>query len=278
MRTITPFKDGKYIPVEEALKQLQAYKVLEHMPVQETPVTAPTITDTNNYLMLENIICVGADGNKFEEHPTIYVCKDIERKENGNHMRFTPYQAISHFEKAGNGLFLPSFALSCNILAALYVGQSNPEFKQALDQYKDYDLAHGWHAQNTVVDWKGKSIIHYPYDSDFPHDGGQDKVNQNRRRQIDFKNLMPTDCSLVDALNDGEYNRFIKDLTGLQNPEVLIEIGNYFQKDTRVWVPDQKDMNYTGSTWLGCFDSIRFNICTGYSLNYLDAARGVRRP
>ena len=140
------------------------------------------IIDAKDFLILENIVCYGSDGKPFEQHDRIAIAKDVVRKQDGSHARFTPYQAIVHFEKAGNGLFLPSYALQCNILIALFQNRANPETNKVLMQYKDYRPGYGYHNNNTVADGEGGHIIHYPHDADFPSDGGTENINQAMSR------------------------------------------------------------------------------------------------
>jgi hypothetical protein len=277
MNTLVPFKDGKYIPVEEALKQLQAYKAPEPRHVQEPSGTAPTITDAEDYLVLEKIVCVGSDGKSFEQYPTIYVAKDIERNKNERFpctVLFTPYQAITHFEQAGNGMFLPSFALSCNILAKLYAGRSDPEFKKALDQYNDYGPGRGYHVQNTIIDWTNHNIIHYPYDTDLPGLFTLKTVNQNLRKSFAFDPTIGGTIGLENALKDSRFNNFIKNITGLPDPAILIEISKYFHRAPGFYT---SSVDKTTSTWLGSDVDDEFDINIGLEINYNGAARGVRR-
>ncbi|HLC78059.1 MAG TPA: hypothetical protein VJH92_02965, partial [Candidatus Nanoarchaeia archaeon] len=68
------------------------------------------IKSLDNFLVLENIVCVDADGKEFEKYDHIYVRKDIFRDAQGKSVNFNPYQAVVHCEE--NNLFLPSFALT----------------------------------------------------------------------------------------------------------------------------------------------------------------------
>jgi len=155
-----------------------------------------------------------------------------------------------------------------------------PAAKEVLDQYKDYGPGYGWHAQNTIVDWKGQRIIHYPKDADFPNDGGTNNINQGKQQVVlGFKPKDFGDLTLEEALKKKEFEAYIKNLTGLRDPTILIQIGNYFQFPTRIWVPDNSSKaKHTTSAWLGCLSNNLFNFD---ALNLLDnnyAARGVRRP
>ena len=71
----------------------------------------------DDFLAVENLQCVDADGNVFEQYDKLYVRKDIERDEAGKQLNFTPYKAIVHFESKGMSLL--SFAGTCNLVAVL---------------------------------------------------------------------------------------------------------------------------------------------------------------
>src|SRR3989338_3064620 len=125
----------------------------------------PAVTSLADYIKLENISCVDADGNEFERYDTLYVAKDIIRKPDKNQVEKTLYQWAVYFE--GEGLFLPSFALSCAVVAALYQQKSNPEIEKVLQQYKNKGNGTGYQAQNTIVDYALEEIAHYPTAADF---------------------------------------------------------------------------------------------------------------
>ena len=258
--------------IEEDTKRLERGGKLPKHEVE--PIS--DVSSIDDYLVIPGIECVGADGAVFERYDRIYVAKDVER--NGKrHISFTPYKAILHFEK--KNMFLPSFALSCNVLACLFANKDNEDCNKALMQYKNRGAECGWHAQNTIVDWKNKKIRHYPLDMDFHNDGGNDNVNQSRQNAelgFDVKGLET--MSMEDALKRKEFERFIINLTGLKSPEVLVEIGKYFDKPARIWVPNNpSDVKYTSASWLGCYN-YSFSIVAYRGLSYNSAARGVREP
>jgi len=236
------------------------------------------------WLGFKDIVCIGADGNAFEEHKQIYVARDVIRKSDRSvDTSFTPYKGITHFEKRGNDEFLPSFALTCNILVALYVEmrKGNKDAQVILDQYKNRGDGFGWYAQNTIVQWNGGNsiVIHYPYDDQFPKYGGRDNVNpQGFHKELGFNSNGFGDMLLKDALRKNEFNKYIKNLTGLPNPSILIELGKYFGKPAKIWVPNKPDnFKDTCAAWLGCGNS-NFDIYTYDDLNNnYGGARGVRR-
>src|SRR3989344_9417676 len=87
-----------------------------------------------DFLTLEDLSCVDADGNVFESYERLDVRKDIFRAD-GKQVSRTPYAHAVHWEEMG--LFLPSFALTCNIVARLYEGKTDAHVEKVLQQYKD---------------------------------------------------------------------------------------------------------------------------------------------
>jgi hypothetical protein len=240
--------------------------------IREYRERKPAIVEglSGGYITLENLCCIDADGNEFERHGRIYVPKSIEKNGDNSQINNTPYNWIVYFEN--KGMSLPSFALSCNILEALWKNKNNPECMQVLMQYKDKGNGYGWHAQNTLVNWGSQQVIHYPTDSDFTSNGGNSNVNAGKRKAFSFDRKKLKDCKLRDALRIPEMARFVRQFTGLKNPEVLAEIGDFFGKPAYVWISSS---NETRAAWLGC-GSNNFIL---FAVNFLDynlAARGVR--
>ncbi|MFH1173959.1 MAG: hypothetical protein V1725_02405 [archaeon] len=248
-------------------------------------VISPTsrVSAGDEYLPLENIICVDANGKEFERYAVLYVAKDIVR-DSTLQVSHTPYEWAEYFER--KGLFLPSFALSCNILVRLFekaVRQKSDKSYEVVDadidkvlrQYEDKGNGYGWHAQNTLVDWGKSTIKHYPLDGDFTSNGGTANINRGittipfRFDRQGFNNL-----SFEQALKNKNFESYLRNLTGLQKPEKLIRIGEYFGKPARVWVSGD---NKTRAAWVGCSSDLLY-IIAGNILSSNGAARGVKLP
>ena len=234
----------------------------------------PRAINASDYLKLENIVCTDADNNVFESYSELYLAKDIICNSDKSQINKKPYDWAVYFEP--QGLFLPSFALSCNLLQALFQGRSNPEIKAILDQYKDKGNGTGYQAQNTVVDFGAEQIIHYPTVADFNQTGvvnaGKPRVPQN------FARAALQDSLLEDALREAEPTRYVKQLTGLRDPSILVEMGTYFGKPAKLWFPWNGKAG-TGfrekrAAWLGC-NVTYFGLGAGNNLGNYDAARGV---
>ncbi|MEK6899658.1 MAG: hypothetical protein AABX05_00900 [Nanoarchaeota archaeon] len=234
-----------------------------------------------NYLVAENLQCVDADGNVFEKYDRIYVKKDIERDEQGNPKYFTPYEAIFFMESQGMSLL--SFAASCNFAAALLQHRDDPEVKPVLMQYEDYGPGYGWQTQNTLIDSREQKIIHHPHRNDFTKYVRNTSINQARQRillpfvRTEKRKILwdrhLSDATLEKGLKDPLMFRFVRQLTGMEDPSILVEVGKYFGKTTRVWVPRSDE---TRAAWFGCRSGIYFNLSGYLGLGSNCAARGVR--
>src|SRR3989344_5320123 len=265
--------------------------------VPPTPTVPVTVTNSGDVMLLHNLSCVDAAGKVFEQYNTLAVNKDIFRDRGAAQHNFTPYQAIVYSES--KGLFLPSMALSCNIVAALFqraVKLENGNYttldqnaKKVLDQYKDHGPGYGWQAQNTVIDYNGQNIIHYPRDADFPNHGGTNNINASHPKvELPFKkkdgtwpftNKKLERMTLEEGLNHPLVSVFVKQFTGLADPSILVEVGKYFQKPAKVWFPTSpikvEDCTETRAAWFGCYCSNLY-LYGNYDLNINSAARGVR--
>ena len=279
MNIIQPFRREKsqIVPLDKVFEALKEFEITDEeqaeLEKEKAKQDSPfLIASSDKFLTLENIVCTDADGNVFEKYPALQIRKDVFRMaDQKGHQNFTPYQAIAYCEQ--QGLFLPSFALSCNILATLYQGKSDPAIAKVLVHYKDYGSGYGWHAQNTVVHWGAQEIVHYPQDSDFPVCGGQNKINSTKpRKSLRFKTAGFQSVYLEEALWQQEYFRYLKNLTGLRDPSILVKIGEYYGKEARVWISSSDE---TRAAWLGCRGD-SFSLDGDSNLDSDDAARGVR--
>ena len=238
----------------------------EALDSKPDPVTEPKVLNTREYIVLENIACRDSNGKPFEQYPQLFVRKDVERGVNQRQINHTPFDWVQYFED--KGLFLPSFALSCNILSALYNKRGDPETNKVLMQYKDYGPGYGWHAQNTVVDWGANKIIHYP-----SQDSQRNNINTKRpTKELLFARKQIKEMALEEALRNKDFRAYIQNLTGLTDTETLVGIRKYFGKPAKVWTSLGKDMC---AAWLGCYD-YGFILDTYGNLGYDNAARGVR--
>ncbi len=273
----------KYVQVDEADLKDNPYLNPPQRPTLPTPpannaepAIPVTVTTLDDFLVLQNLFCVDADGTIFEQYPELRVQKDIFRDQNRKQVNHTPYDWAVHCEQ--NGLFLPSFALTCNIVAALYKNRNNVDANALLEQYKNHGAVHGYQAQNTIVNYATEEVIHYPSAVDFNQTTAVNATFQRKTGR--FAKATLQDSLLEDALKDAAHTRYVKQLTGLADPVDLVEIGKYFGKPAKVWFPwsGQAGATFTEkrAAWFGCYSSY-LNLYGYIYLNSYDAGRGVRR-
>ena len=167
--------------------------------------------------------------------------------------------------------------MSCNIVARLFEQRNNAAVEKILQQYKDKGNGWGYHVQNTLIDYATSRIIHYPSAIDFDQ---SIPVNVSQKRTaLPFSKSSLEDALLKDALVDASVKMYVQQLTGLQNPEILVEIGDYFRKPAKLWFPwsgkKGSQCKEKRAAWLGCINN-SLNL-SGSGLNYDGVARGVRR-
>lgn len=231
------------------------------------------------HLLVEGVSSVDADGKVVGSYDRLLVMKDVFRDKDGNIQFFTPYQAIKRCEQ--EGYFLPPTNLTVPLAAALFQHRSIPEANKVLLQYKDKGNGNGWHAQNSVIDCKNQKMIHYPKNTDFSVHGGTDTINQSARIALPFsrvekkwlaKNKQLESTTLEKGLQNPLTAKFAKQVTGLVDPSIVVEIGNYFQKPAYLWISSSTE---TWAAWFGC-GSDNLSLDGGNNLDSDSAARGVR--
>jgi hypothetical protein len=273
-------KLAKQIEEEERQKGLQA-KLKKKKKSEEASDKNPGVKISSNdgYITLKNIVCIDSEGKPFEQYDKIMVKKNIGIDTNNDPIKITPYEAITYFEKQNNGLFLPSLALTCNILAALYGNRVDDDIgAKVLMQYKDSGKGcRSLHAQNTIINWNTQEIIHYPKESDFPNNGGTHKINFGKQKKIGFHLTTLESQKLEIALKNKEYRKFIQNLTGLKEPEVLYYAAwTRLGPDNYLWIPSNpKNKDYVRPTWFGGLNN-KLIIDTYDNCYKSYAIRGVR--
>ena len=281
MTTKNPWK---YAQVDEVDVHSNPYLNPSPKPADPLPDTSAagnanaspvTVASAADFLVLQGITCIDANNNVLEHHPELRVRKNIFRDQNNAQVNHTPYDWIVHCEQ--NGLFLASYALTCNIVAGLYKNRNNPDANALLQQYKNHGNGHGYQAQNTIINYVTEEVIHYPSATDYNQTAA---VNAGQRRKTgNFAKATLQDSLLEDALKDAAHILYVKQLTGLADPADLVEIGKYFGKPARLWFPWSGQagatFNEKRAAWFGCDgDSLDLG---GYgNLNDDGAARGVR--
>ena len=217
MRSLKSLTGSRFVSVEDALKELEGIPapvvpVNEEAKKKEMKARAKkpsAIFSDSEFLRFDNISCYAADGHVTEHYDVLHVRKDIFR-DGPEQINRTPYAHALYCE--GNALFLPSFSLTCNLLAYAFVRKDDSSYRSFLEQYKDKGNGNGWHAQNTVINYGSSVVIHYPSAVDFDQSQG---VNVSQKRiALSFVKDSLEDALLKDALRDPGAERYVQQLTG----------------------------------------------------------------
>ncbi|MBM3200539.1 hypothetical protein FJZ53_06375 [Candidatus Woesearchaeota archaeon] len=244
--------------------------------LMKTKIPLPQPATENDHVRLENVYCKDKDGNVFERYNRLFVRTSLATTNKIRESCFTLPGAVSFFERQKGDVFLPSNALTCSILAKLYELRHYEEMESLLLQYSGHKKD-GWHLQNTLVDWNWQKIMHYPGYYEIPKKIKKRDINYKRAcAPLEFNIKHGEDAKLEFLLREPKMADFIKDLTGLENPEILVDIGDYFKKPTRVWFPDEKheQPEKPFTVWIGCRHD-NFDIFLASKVNYPGPARGV---
>ena len=119
---------GNTVPLDVVLAQVAAYREAPETPAAAEPPPAsipevatppvprrPRSKSLDSFIVMNDLLCVDADGVVVERYEKLLVAKDVFRDEKGGVRFFTPYEAVRHCEDTG--MFLPSPGLSCAILS-----------------------------------------------------------------------------------------------------------------------------------------------------------------
>ena len=187
------------------------------------------VSDLGEALMLKNVSCTDSTGQVFEHYEALAIKKKPEEYD----MIRDTYNSARYFEQQGEGWFLPSLALICNILVKLFKYKEQvPDADKIL---RDYFVSNTF-AQNTVINNEKKEIINYPRHEDlqfFRMDDGskvpleRPEINVNHNRTVlgfagglsNFK---------LSQVRKGKRWEFLQQLTGLPYPTKLVEIADHY--------------------------------------------------
>ncbi|MFH0870166.1 MAG: hypothetical protein V1866_03860 [archaeon] len=190
-----------------------------------------------DFIVLENIGCRGADGIVFEHYDRLWVPKQFH---NLDERGFYEKSVLRVQER---GMFIPSIALTFNIMAALYYNRNAPEINKSLKDYIHHYLNDGdGTIQNTLL--TKTSIIHYPdkifwtqvENSDnallketHPIDNGRKSICFERKFQDkpsekswdDLLNLEWAFIPLELLLKLKSFQHDFRNISGLEDPNIL---------------------------------------------------------
>lgn len=253
-------------------------KKIEQLLKKEEQKKTEAFDYSKQYLLIKNIRCTDADNRIIEQYDELLVAKEFTFPKSSIKGTTNTYDAIKTMEK--KGMFLPSLALTCNILAALYENRNNEAADKLLKEYFNRKDDYEFVAQNTVVDWEKNKVIHYPRDDYFLNGYGGKNVNLNREETVralnpkGFQNLDLEEAVCISPF----FEDYIKNSTGLQNPGILTWISRYYESRLSLWVNSMaKNDGSIGTTWIDHgTESLNINL-----FNYLSVggiARGVKKP
>jgi len=236
-RTIKPIPElaDKVLTTEEARAEFEGHEP-EEKPQEKQE--GEQEFDPDLFLELDNIVCVDEKNLGFERYDKLYVSKGLHFLD-----KRTLYQNIKSME--GNGLFMPSFTLMCNILNKLYYRSTYRNDKDAKAILKQYfsPMAKDWTTTqyNTIIHWPTAEIIHYPTDADFLVHSENEQINLGRPRYKNSNVMCPEDIkggNVSDILSDDEITtKFLMNLTGFSEADLsylnnTVEGTLYFQMPT----------------------------------------------
>jgi len=236
---------------------------------------------TEAFFPLENIQCIDSTGEVFEKYNKLWISKDFARDGAGKLIKLPAQRATSYCEE--RGMFLPSFALTANILARL--DSSRDRFSlEILEQYKANDEL----IQNTDIDgiWHTCDIIHYPRDKDVGYSlghiarekGFSEKMNKQRRRikrSFDANGFYYMELEQAMQEFPKSFGEYFRNLTGLENPLVLGKIRKSLGLDTKVWM---RMYNTAGEAERAAFYGEDRPIGFERKMCYFGKTEGVFRP
>ena len=205
-----------------------------------------------NYATLQSIVCTDKDEVLFEQAAELRVAQGVIRDDKHRAKEFTFIGGVQEIPKAMNGWYMPSFALTCGILAKCYEQRDTQPYKDVLDQYREAGVKQGMHATNTIIRWADRTIIHYPDEKDFNILGHPGMNSTPTRKAMEFDSWTKGSQWLANVLEDNSIHDFLAKLTGLAKPELLLDIGRYYGLETLVLFPCDESEFYETKASIGC--------------------------
>jgi len=198
-KTIKPIRElSDVISTEQARAEFEG-----HVPGK--PDEKPGIPEDNS----EEFLDIG-DVLLFSGSVDRFFYRNVLVAKNPNKSIIAPDEAlIETTVNYSSGLF-PSLAFTCNFLQSLYLmvtEKSNQEARKILRQYEN-EIGY---IQNTKIDW-GKGVINHSSINRFVSVDLTEKLKNKPR------------CRLGQAKDDPLIGEFVKNLTGLETPEILNQI------------------------------------------------------
>ncbi|MBS3108000.1 hypothetical protein J4468_03740 [Candidatus Woesearchaeota archaeon] len=184
--------------------------------------------------ILEDVKCM-LGGRLIEDYKHLEVARKYSMM-HGNKPLVKPYYLwIEDTEKENQ--FIPSFGLMCNIQKVMFEALRNFYFHNAAEEFLLNFMSGIPLAHNTLVSLNIGGIANYAHGKDIIFSSGRDK------KVLYFKKNNLKGMSLERAIKNEE--SFIRNITLLDEPEILIKIGNYFNMTSNLvfdW-PAKKELD-----------------------------------
>ncbi len=226
-----------------------------------------------SFVYIPDIIrCVDANGKVFEEYKGLHVMEDIFRRDIGLD-NFGTYQGALHCEQLG--IQSPSIALLWNIIAWAYRNKTDNSAGGKL--FLKFLRDHERYVTNTITQWKkgeGK-IIHYPPGNDFFEDNMERQVNRGLRKEYKINSKDYLGLRIENIFDNNKFAKDIMNITGLEDPEILIDLEKGFGKGISFSLPsvEWRD-DCTDGTVLENTHSM-FRVILGRGISSYGVLRGV---
>jgi hypothetical protein len=182
------------------------------------------IKTIDHYLRIENVQCLGQDGQAVEEYPELYVDLQISGETTGT-------DALSH---SNESVFIPSFRLTMAILDRCYqeyagMNQGKEANSNAIrflfghfDAYYGKDM-YRQIITNTVMDGQKRVMIDYPLLSDLTRpDARAIEINSGKRYETSVRHELSSSL-ITAAILDEESIKAVQEITGLEDPRFLAD-------------------------------------------------------
>jgi hypothetical protein len=177
---------------------------------------------TDKFIVLKDISCVDSDGDEFERYDLLPVSKKLECDKDGR------FVTVDLREASKEGYNIPSLALTCNIMLALYENLDKDEsIAEILQQYVD-------HPHITRTSYCNNVAVHNPIIADRV---GSELKRDPRRFAFGYS-LGACDGDFGKLLEDGHNKKWrteaLRNFTGVSDLSRLVELSDYLELPIRI--------------------------------------------
>jgi len=234
--TLTPLFYENIISTEFALAELKKYFRSQGQNISLEKETV-SLFDANKQVVLENVSCIDAKMQIIEKYKRVSFEKEIIAVKNSANENLSNVNTSLQKKNA----FIPSIALTCNLLAALYEYRENPFSRQMILEYIRPKEQGVWFKTSSTVNWKEQKMKYYDSrESKFFESKNVECKNSISDSKNAFQNISlyrSGEVLLETLLKENE--SFVKNLTGLRNPEILCKLAKNYKKEMKIWLPEK---------------------------------------